>query len=293
MAKKKLHLSILAGSLLMLSASAFMFKSSNGIQGFTGSPAEGTCSNCHGGGFSPDAVITITSTPSFSLNANLENEFMPDSIYQITIEVSASNFTKFGFASQILNSNSVNSGTLQSPGTGVKFLNSGAKRTAVHTSPKTGASNSVMFSYQWKAPSNGDAIIYAIANAVNGNNSTSGDFPVAPASMSLIAAPQPEPPDTTITGLRKVDNGITKVLVYPNPVKDICHISYNLTGNKKVIVELTDLKGTVVKELYDRPTEEGEHTLLKDFSDVPSGIYFIRLSAGSQKITQKLITLQH
>ena len=142
---KKTLLSFSLILIAILGSSAFIKKSSSGIAGYTGSPGEGTCANCHNGGSSASSGITITAVPAFSVNINSETEYQPDTTYQITIETAASGFSKYGFGCEILTPSVTNSGTMSAPGAGVKFLNSGAKRNAVHTTAKNGTSAQFTF----------------------------------------------------------------------------------------------------------------------------------------------------
>src|SRR5688572_9187434 len=208
--KKKFIACVLAAIVLTCS-SAYVIKSSGGLAGYTGSPGEVTCGTpgCHGGGASAASGITLTATPSFSLG-----EYMPDSVYQISIQMSATGFSRFGFGCEILGKNNTNAGTMQLPGPGVKFLNAfNGRRNALHTIPKLAGTAS--FDFQWVAPSTPDTVtFYVMGNAVNGNGSTSGDFPLAPVSMSLSPKPLPVDPTTLI---RELPSFVTKVYLYPNP----------------------------------------------------------------------------
>jgi hypothetical protein len=278
----------------LIGSSAFVIKYDNGITGYAGSPGEGTCASCHGGGSSAASGITITAIPAFSVNANFDTEYMPDSLYTISVEVEAAGFSKYGFASQILNSSNANAGTLQNAGSGVKFLNASGKRSAVHSSVKNAASTAT-FTYKWAAPSTGDATIYAIANAVNGNSSTSGDFVISPVSLALVAAPTPTiGVDTTSTVGIKQNKilALNGVSIFPNPTSDLSTISYHLLKTGLVSVELIDISGRVLKQLYNATETPGPHSQILSFTGIASGVYFIKTSFDQQKVSQKLITVQ-
>lgn len=292
---KKKFTSALLIFVSILGSSAFITKSSNGITGYAGSPGEGTCSSCHGGGSSSASGITITATPAFSVNINSETEYMPDSVYQIAIAVEATGFTRYGFASQILNNSNTNAGTFQNPGTGVKLLGSTNKRSMVHTTPKIASSGqAVTFTYHWKAPSGGNATIYAIANAVNGNNNTSGDFVISPVSLNLVAAPTPTTNiDSVGVGIKKIAvESVSAVSIYPNPANSLSTMSFYLHESRFITIELIDIRGTSVKQLHKQQQEAGSHSFLLNLNGVASGVYFIRTLADHQKVSQKLITLQ-
>src|SRR5688572_16248038 len=74
----------------------FHNKSSNGITGQTGSPGEGTCSGCHGGG-SNATTVSINADPAF-----VSNEYIQGQTYTITVTVSGAGYSKFGFGTEIL-----------------------------------------------------------------------------------------------------------------------------------------------------------------------------------------------
>ena len=67
-----------------------LVKSSSGINGYTGSPADGgaTCINCHGGG-STIPQVTLTASPAF-----VNNTYVPGQSYTITYQVSG--YSYFG-----------------------------------------------------------------------------------------------------------------------------------------------------------------------------------------------------
>lgn len=279
--------------LIMVLASAFMVKSSTGIQGYAGSPGEGTCSNCHGGGSSASSGITITAVPAFSLNINSELEYMPDSTYQITITTEANGFNKYGFASQILNVNSTNAGTLSTAGAGVKFLNAGLKRTAVHTTGKIGST--ATFTFKWNAPNAGDATIYAIANAVNGNNNTSGDYVISPTSLYLVAAPIEVPVDTLIdeVGVKEIQNNpISQVHVFPNPASKMVNMTYYTKSKVQLKIELLSLNGAVLNTLKEETVYPGYYSEFLNLENVAPGVYFIKTIANKIQVAQKLIVVQ-
>jgi hypothetical protein len=280
--------------LTLFGTSAYLIKYNTGYAGQTGSPGEGTCNSCHGGGSSSASGITITSVPAFTLD-----QFYPDSTYQIVIQASAAGFTRYGFGCEILDpTTNFDAGLLHTPGSGVQFQTAfNGRRNAVHTTKKANTSGTVTFTFKWTAPSTGDATIYAIANAVNGNNTTSGDFVLNPVTRELTAGtpPPPPPPPVDTTGTLSVKeiqyNPVSQVLIFPNPVEDFCNLSYVLKNPGVISAELIDIKGQQVKALFSALQEPGYQSRVLDLSSVPSGIYFIKLSTNDQKISQKLITI--
>lgn len=290
--KKTLSTFVLLAAAL-IGSSAFILKNSTGIQGYAASPGEGLCSNCHSGGSSSASGTTITAVPAFSMNPNLQMEYLPDTLYTITVEAEASGFSRFGFASQILNSSNTNSGNLQNAGTGVKFLNNGSKRTAVHTTPKLAAGTGIVtFTYKWKAPAagNGDATIYGIVNAVNYNGSYFGDFVLTPVNQVVVEG-TPPPPVSTV-GIREESSLASQISVFPNPASGMTHISYYLAHAALMSMDLIDLQGKTLRQLYQAQDDPGMHSQMLSLQGIAPGVYFIRTSANGQKVSQKMITVQ-
>jgi len=260
--------------------------SSSGIAGYTGSPGEQNCSSCHSGGTSAAAGTTITSVPSFTAN-----EFEPGTTYAITVQLAAAGFNRYGFGCEILNASNANAGTMQNAGSGVQFLFSGQRRNAVQTTPKAGTGGTT-FSFDWVAPLVGDtATIYVAGNAVNNNNSSSEDFVIPPIKRQLKARQQPV--DTTITSIKENRmKDLSNLTLYPNPAANVSTISYVLSSNQQVSIQLLDLKGKVIKTFVDEKQLSGAHQIFLDLQDVAQGLYFVKTSLANQKVSQKLITIQ-
>lgn len=78
--------------------------------------------------------------------------------------------------------------------------------------------------------------------------------------------------------------------VYPNPFNPITTISYQIPKPMKTKIELFDISGRYIQTLQELPRQSGSHTCRLDGSNLSSGVYFIRLLAGS-RIMQKKIAL--
>jgi Secretion system C-terminal sorting domain len=278
--KSKLTLTILL-SLVLISASSFVFISNSGIAAQTGSPGEATCSNCHGGGSSSASAITISSTPSFS-----NNEYVPGTTYTIEITVSASGFSKFGFGCEILNASNANAGLIQTAGPGVKFLNVNVQGTqrknAVHTTGKLN-SGSATFTFEWVASQTGAVTIYAAGNAANGNNSTTGDLPIAPISLALQAEVPIDP-----VGIKETNLLLGEMSIYPQPSNGISNLSYVLKQPGLVEISICDLSGKELQGVYEGKQDQGPHLKLINTEGLRAGVYFLKLSVEGQQLSQKL-----
>jgi hypothetical protein len=78
-----------------------------------------------------------------------------------------------------------------------------------------------------------------------------------------------------------------QVKIYPNPVKD--ELTISISGNEKALeFSIADMNGRI---LYKESLEiSGNETTKKlDVSSFAKGVYFVRLSAGDRKYTEKLV----
>jgi hypothetical protein len=286
---KKTITTLVLAALALIGASGFVNKAkySAGIAGYTGAPGEVTCNACHGNASSTTSGITITSVPSFT-----NDEFIPGTTYQITVNVAASNaaLIRFGFDCEIIDDMGIDAGTMQNAGAGVKFLFAGSRNNAVHSTPKVKSSGSANFMFDWVAPTIGDtATIFVSANAVNNNGSTSGDFPIPPVFKQLKV----QQSDPTVGIHKNSASALAYLSVYPNPAAGgLTQISYQLLQQQQVLVQLIDLHGKTIKELANEKQEPGQHSQVLDLQGVASGIYFVKLSGNNVKLSQKLITVQ-
>jgi hypothetical protein len=56
-------------------------------------------------------------------------------------------------------------------------------------------------------------------------------------------------------------------------------------------LKIVDLFGREVINIMDGVKSPGEYTIRIDVSDLPAGIYLIRLQAGSESVTRKIVKL--
>ncbi len=89
------------------------------------------------------------------------------------------------------------------------------------------------------------------------------------------------------------ENGIDLVSqydVYPNPASDNIHIKYCLDRKSDVSLNMYDITGRLIKSIEHGVQESGVHEInLQNHGDIESGIYFICLEVGKNKVTRKLV----
>jgi hypothetical protein len=94
-------------------------------------------------------------------------------------------------------------------------------------------------------------------------------------------------PVSVATGAEAVDFSAT-----PNPFNPATRISYTLSTQAFVRLAVYDVAGRLIEKLVSQTQTAGLHVLDWNTENLPSGIYFGRLEAGSVVETRKLILLK-
>ncbi len=79
---------------------------------------------------------------------------------------------------------------------------------------------------------------------------------------------------------------------YPNPARDAATVVYTLAVPGRVRLEVYDVLGRRVAVLADGRLPAGAHRAVLDGAGLPSGTYLVRLTAGAETATQKLLLLR-
>jgi hypothetical protein len=80
--------------------------------------------------------------------------------------------------------------------------------------------------------------------------------------------------------------------VHPNPFNPKTTLSFILPEAARVILKVYDLRGAEVATLVNGVREAGQHQVVFDGSNLASGVYLYRLSAGNFTICGKLMLLK-
>ena len=75
----------------------------------------------------------------------------------------------------------------------------------------------------------------------------------------------------------------------PNPANQAASVRYELNRPCAVNVSVFDASGRVVAELVDAPQGAGEQSVRWNSSQAPAGVYYCRVQAGEQTVTQPLV----
>ena len=92
--------------------------------------------------------------------------------------------------------------------------------------------------------------------------------------------------NNTFTGTTSLtlDKAIT---VYPNPTSGKVNVSYTLTNNQPMTIEVTNSIGAIVAN--KTVTGGGLGVAELNLSDVTSGVYFVRLTNNGETTVKKLV----
>jgi hypothetical protein len=79
---------------------------------------------------------------------------------------------------------------------------------------------------------------------------------------------------------------------YPNPFNPRTIITYQIPEISFVTIKIYDVLGNEVETLANEEKPAGEYMVEIDGTDLPSGIYFYRIKAGSYSETKKMVLLK-
>ena len=79
---------------------------------------------------------------------------------------------------------------------------------------------------------------------------------------------------------------------YPNPARDIANIKYKIPENNFVDIRLFDYSGKLIKQLVGENKEPGIYQVSFSTGNLPAGLYFYKLEAGSFSETKRLTVIR-
>ena len=91
-------------------------------------------------------------------------------------------------------------------------------------------------------------------------------------------------------GLEEVTSGNgAGLIVMPNPAKDNAQVVLNVRAAGRVQVDLLDVLGRTVKGLHNAPLPQGVRRMDLQVSELPAGLYFIRMQQEDQNQTVRFV----
>lgn len=155
------------------------YSSDDGRAGYTGSPGESDCTNCH----SSFPVNTGGGSITLINSGMTGNEYVPGQTYNLSVTVARTANSLFGFAFEALTTGNDNAGTLvitDPAATQIKtrVVNSVTRRNVVHQLNAGAMSGSKTFNFSWTAPVAGTGTVgfYFAGVAADGNGNDNNDY---------------------------------------------------------------------------------------------------------------------
>lgn len=97
---------------------------------------------------------------------------------------------------------------------------------------------------------------------------------------------------TSVNEMETLPSSINLLQNYPNPFNPETTIGYQLPVSSQVKLEVYDALGRKLNILVDKEQNAGYHEVKFDGSNLSSGIYFYRITAGKYVQTNKMILLK-
>jgi flagellar hook assembly protein FlgD len=80
-------------------------------------------------------------------------------------------------------------------------------------------------------------------------------------------------------------------MIHPNPFYETTTISFELDSLAGVEIKIYDRLGRIVREYPRQEYYPGAHSVIWQAEGLPAGIYLIRLQAGTESVTRKIVKL--
>ena len=74
---------------------------------------------------------------------------------------------------------------------------------------------------------------------------------------------------------------------WPNPFHGSVRIAYTLPNQMMVRLQVFDVQGRLIESLVEAVEGPGEHAVQWDAGNRPTGVYFYRLAAGAEVLTER------
>jgi len=79
---------------------------------------------------------------------------------------------------------------------------------------------------------------------------------------------------------------------YPNPFNPKTVIRLHYAENCNSVINIYDVQGILVEQLFNGPIEAGSYELTWNAADMPSGVYIVRMTAGDFVASQKVVLIK-
>ncbi|MCD4817579.1 MAG: T9SS type A sorting domain-containing protein [Candidatus Cloacimonetes bacterium] len=103
--------------------------------------------------------------------------------------------------------------------------------------------------------------------------------------------------DYTISDINNLSKPVLTTIAYPNPFNPNVNISYNLSNESNVSLEIFNIKGQKIKTILNKNQKAGNHRTIWQGNDenenkVSSGIYFYKFKTDQNEKIKKMILMK-
>ena len=258
---------------------SFVLISKTGKAGYTGSPGESTCNNCH------NSYALNSGTGSVNIRTNIPNDqYEPDSVYQISITVAKSGVSLFGFGCEALmpNNTSVGTFTVTDVTHTQQLTASNGRKNMTHKLNGGASADSAVFHFNWQAPSSnvGNINFYFTGVCANGNNANSQDY-VYKNFHTITPSP--------FFGIEDVKQPYTDLEIKPFSVAQMIDIRFILKEAADIEFQLLTMDGKQVQSLAYKDQFPGQKEYTLYTSGLQAGIYILQAQINQAFVTRKFL----
>lgn len=79
---------------------------------------------------------------------------------------------------------------------------------------------------------------------------------------------------------------------YPNPFSQSTVIGFQLSENSEVNLSIYNIKGQLIKTLFDKNLQKGEYNIKFNASNLKNGIYYFTIETPEQSLSKKIILMK-
>jgi len=108
----------------------------------------------------------------------------------------------------------------------------------------------------------------------------------------VIAKYKYQPPDFVDEEFSTIVKDFVLYQNFPNPFNPITTISYNLSEPGQVSLKVYNVLGTHIVTLLQEYTSSGNHSVVWNAKDEPSGVYYYQLIVNGKLATRKMVLLK-
>ncbi len=112
------------------------------------------------------------------------------------------------------------------------------------------------------------------------------------AGQNWVIIPRVEVFNTSL-GLHSAKGDLKVLTVYPNPTDQILNIAFETESNSAVSIMITDVQGSVVKQIERYHQQNNLFKESIDCSDLTAGLYQVSIYQNNQTYTQRIVIGKH